>query len=282
MRWITAGLGLLATIGGAAAACSATQEDSQVGEGGSTGATTGPGSGGGGASASGTGGGLISANGGSSSSSVAGTGGAAPCETGAGGSTGGPEICDNGIDENQNGFIDEGCPCPIGNTQPCYLGGSLCECKVGTQTCMAAGELGGEWGPCDGAQQGCTVQLDPVCEVCGNGTDDDCDGVIDEDCVIDLMVDIDGDCVTATCPPQAPYPIACNITMAGNDPRGCVASQPNLSDVYFQEGDNCGAGHVTGTLTCSSQPGAPLDANNCPINKSQKFYVGQPNGCPAL
>lgn len=95
-----------------------------------------------------------------------------------------------------------------------------------------------------------------------------------------LNIDIDGDCLTATCPAEAPYPVGCNIDMDGGDERGCVASQPTSSVVYFQEGDACGAGHVGGTMLCSATPGLPLTEANCPMNKSQKFYPMASNDCP--
>ena len=93
-------------------------------------------------------------------------------------------------------------------------------------------------------------------------------------------VNITGVWGRATCPPQAPYAVGCQITMAGNDARGCVANNGGPV-VYFQEGDKCGAGKVTGTLLCSSQPGAPLSASNCAINKSTKYYPTSKAGCPA-
>jgi hypothetical protein len=68
--------------------------------------------------------------------------------------------------------------------------------------------------------------------------------------------------------------------MDGNDPRGCVAHAPGSPVVYFQEGDACGAGHVGGTLQCSSQPGAPLSEANCAINKQTKYYPADQSGCP--
>src|SRR5262249_5123449 len=160
----------------------------------------------------------------------------------------------------------------------CYVGG-LCECKTGEQQCEVSGEIG-QWGPCSGAELTCMNALDDSCELCGNGVDDDCDGQVDEDCVLDVMVNIDGDCVTAQCPPQAPYPIGCNIVFSGNDGRGCVANMQGSSVVYFQEGDVCSAGHVSGTLSCSSQSGDPLGPANCPINKPNKYYPSSPSGCP--
>ena len=49
-------------------------------------------------------------------------------------------------------------------------------CTQGTQTCAS----NGQWGACEG-------QVIPTGEVCGNGLDDNCDGMVDED------VDADGD-----------------------------------------------------------------------------------------
>ncbi len=96
-------------------------------------------------------------------------------------------------------------------------------------------------------------EVGPTSEICGNGLDDDCNGMPDDRCptVVEVPVAIDGDCVTTRCPPSAPYPVGCNIRMAGDDPRGCVASMPMNSVVYFQEGDRCGAGRVTGGPTGS-------------------------------
>ncbi|HPB99325.1 MAG TPA: MopE-related protein, partial [Polyangiaceae bacterium] len=92
-----------------------------------------------------------------------------------------PESCDgeilpaeetcNGIDDNCDGTVDEGCNCQDGTTKPCYGGAPGTEgvgpCKAGTQSCV-----GGTWGPCVGA-------VLPGIETC-NGIDDDCNGVVDD------------------------------------------------------------------------------------------------------
>jgi len=121
-------------------------------------------------------------------------------------------------------------------------------------------------------------------EACDNGIDDDCDGLVDEGCTLDAVVNLDGDCLSAFCPAQAPNPIGCQITMEGDDSRGCVSHAAGSSEVYFQEGNACptclpiigctgGAGRVTGTLRCSSDPTpVPLDATNCVINKVEPSY----------
>jgi len=166
--------------------------------------------------------------------------------------------------------------CEPGATRSCYEGPPGTEgvgaCVAGVATCGGSTEFGA-WGPCIGA-------VYPAEEVCSSGIDEDCNDEVDEACVVEVPVDIDGDCVTASCPPEAPHPIGCAITMDGNDSRGCVANGPGSPDVYFQEGDKCGVGHVGGTLSCSSQQGAALSEMNCTINKSDKFYPTSPSGCP--
>lgn len=120
----------------------------------------------------------------------------------------------------------------------------------------------------------------PAAEVCSNGLDEDCDGVDAECQVVEVDLFILGDCVTATCPPEAPYPVGCNVIFTPGDDRGCVASQTDDSTVYFQAGDECDQGLVMGTLLCSPVEGAPLDDENCPINKPVPIYAADRNGCP--
>ncbi|MFB6372644.1 MAG: MopE-related protein, partial [Bradymonadaceae bacterium] len=90
------------------------------------------------------------------------------------------EKCGDGLDNNCNGQIDEGCGC-TGTSQECFPGppskAGVGACNKGSQECV-----GESFGACKGATE-------PTLEKCGdgtgNGTDDDCDGEVDENCGCD-------------------------------------------------------------------------------------------------
>jgi len=116
--------------------------------------------------------------------------------------------------------------------------------------------------------------------VCDSGVDEDCDGV-DEPCgPIEVPILLIGDCLTIRCPPEAPHPVGCRVFFTPGDDRGCVANAPGSSVVYFQAGDECDRGFITGTLLCSEEPGEPLGPANCPINKPDAMYPPDRSGCP--
>jgi hypothetical protein len=83
------------------------------------------------------------------------------------------ELCD-GLDDDCDGLTDEDCPCDDGATQSCYTGPPATQgigaCKNGLQLCV-----GDTWGECGN-------EVLPEVENPCNGVDDDCDGLVDEDC----------------------------------------------------------------------------------------------------
>jgi len=88
----------------------------------------------------------------------------------------GVERCGNGLDDDRDGMIDEGCPCAVGATQPCFPGDPahhrVGACRDGTQRCEGNGEFG-TWSACMGATL-------PGMDLCGDGIDQDCNGVLDD------------------------------------------------------------------------------------------------------
>ncbi len=116
------------------------------------------------------------------------------------------EICD-GLDNDCDDEVDEGCDCSAGDTQTCYSGPKGTEgvglCNAGGQVCGSAGT----WGACDG-------EVTPADEVC-NGEDDDCDDAIDEELdeqatcgegICQVTVDLCLDGVPSKCEPGDPDP----------------------------------------------------------------------------
>ncbi len=90
------------------------------------------------------------------------------------------ENCGNGLDDDCNGMVDEGCGCAIGATQPCYAGNPAQAgrgvCTLGMQTCEPTSTEFGTWSACSGS--GMPRPLDCTMP----GIDNDCDGAPDVGC----------------------------------------------------------------------------------------------------
>lgn len=88
----------------------------------------------------------------------------------------GREVCGNGMDDDDNGRIDEGCACTPGESRPCFPGlpelANVGACRPGTQLCDQNFEFP-QWGDCTGA-------ILPTREVIDNDIDDDCNGTVDD------------------------------------------------------------------------------------------------------
>jgi hypothetical protein len=132
------------------------------------------------------------------------------------------EVCGDGLDNNCNGEIDEGCACVNGATQPCYTGAAATlgvgACHAGTQTCMH-----GQWGACVG-------EVTPSEEIC-DGIDNNCDDQVDEDLG------------TTTCGGAG-----CTVTV-----QNCVGGVVQTCDAHQVDGQACDDGNAcTQTDTCQA------------------------------
>jgi hypothetical protein len=157
--------------------------------------------------------------------------------------------CD-GLDDDCDGSVDEGCPCSVGAVQPCFLGPpgrrGVGACADGAQICRKGGEFAAYWGECSGG-------ILPSSETC-DGLDNDCNGCAD---------DLDACTPTGTCPgpgdprtpdgvPFAPYPLRGRDFFSGAVLEWSWTIQGGPCDAFTQGAPSFtldGAGSETATFT---------------------------------
>ncbi len=133
-----------------------------------------------------------------------------------------PEQCDAAmVDENCDGTANPSslCACSGTSTRMCVLQGA---CAAGSQTCTS-----GSWGACS---------IGPVAEVC-NGSDDNCDGSIDEGITITCFADADNDgyAPTGATPIQScPAPARASV---GGCPTNQTNRAPNTGNADCNDGN---------------------------------------------
>ncbi len=127
------------------------------------------------------------------------------------------EVCGNGIDDDGDGLVDEGCGCEVGTTQPCFVGDPAHAgkgiCAMGSQTCVTRSTSNeftmNVWDECVGSGS-------PGFEIC-DGLDNDCNGSVDDGCSCEEGSTID--CSTACGPAQQ--------VCVGGTWTACNAKQPS-------------------------------------------------------
>ena len=175
----------------------------------------------------------------------------------------GKEVC-NGLDDDCDGFADNGFDCTPGEEGPC--GSEVGTCRPGTQTCTDSCH----WGTCKG-------DVEPATEECDGVEDEDCDGTVDNGCSCD-----DGDkkdCCGAsiiTCTngvwPSCPTPPKETCNGLDDDCSGVVDDHLPASYLDDEDSsgiDDCGHAYTAAFLTPIYEDASP---------KSYSFYMAKEDG----
>jgi hypothetical protein len=198
------------------------------------------------------------------------------------GSESGPEAAPNGTqasDAGSDGGTDGAACIPVTCGAQGAECGSIpdgCGSVVQCGACLSGTYCGGA-GPNRCGTEPCSAQA----EVCGNGIDDNCSGLIDEGCAVVGVQINGGDCTVAMCPEDHPYPVGCDVSYQTTS-GGCVAHAPGHRGLFFYEGDNCCSGSALGLLRCSSSAAdanVAIDANNCVVKVSGGPAFTYASGC---
>ena len=174
---------------------------------------------------------------------------------------GATETCDGAVDHDCDAAVDNGCDCVDDMVRECGqldgMGGfsSVGSCEVGSQRC-----INGFWGTCVGA----TVARAELCD----GTDDDCDGVVDDEFA--CMQGETGGCQT-TCGTSGQQSCrgdclgfeACRTTDEGpSDPTTCNGCDDDLDGV-IDDNFECEMGEALSCSTACGTMGLSTCGNDC-------------------